>query len=205
MTSDVFLAEVATQEQAERMMAEHFFNPDEFWGEITIPSVARNDPHHDPETMWRGPVWVNINYIFVEALRQVGQEAAAVILEPVGRNTAPAVAVAALCAMQEGQDYVLLVLPADHVIRDAKVLCAAISNGLGIVENGALLTFGIVPTAPETGYGYIRRGTKREVRSAILIFRLSHFAFRTSCSDLTLLLKRCACRVGSGSRYPRLQ
>jgi mannose-1-phosphate guanylyltransferase/mannose-6-phosphate isomerase len=68
--------------------------------------------------------------------------------------------------MQEGQDHVLLVLPADHVIRDAKALCAAISNGLGIVENGALLTFGIVPTAPETGYGYIRRGAKCEVRSA---------------------------------------
>jgi mannose-1-phosphate guanylyltransferase/mannose-6-phosphate isomerase len=105
-------------------------------------------------------------FMVAEQLRQVGQEAAAVILEPVGRNTAPAVAVAALCAMQEGQDHVLLVLPADHVIRDAKALCAAISNGLGIVENGALLTFGIVPTAPETGYGYIRRGAKCEVRSA---------------------------------------
>ena len=56
----------------ERLIA-HLTNPDEFWGEILIPSVARNDPHHDPETMWRGPVWVNINYIFVEALRQVGE------------------------------------------------------------------------------------------------------------------------------------
>ena len=56
----------------ERLIA-HLTDPDEFWGEIPIPSVARNDPHHDPETMWRGPVWVNINYIFVEALRQVGE------------------------------------------------------------------------------------------------------------------------------------
>jgi glycogen debranching enzyme len=56
----------------ERLIA-HLTDPDEFWGEILIPSVARNDPHHDPETMWRGPVWVNINYIFVEALRQVDE------------------------------------------------------------------------------------------------------------------------------------
>jgi putative isomerase len=51
----------------------HLMNPDEFWGEYVIPSVARNDPHFDPETMWRGPVWVNINYFFIEALRQVGE------------------------------------------------------------------------------------------------------------------------------------
>jgi len=51
----------------------HLTNPDEFWGDILIPSVARNDPHHDPERMWRGPVWVNINYIFIEALRQLGE------------------------------------------------------------------------------------------------------------------------------------
>jgi len=51
----------------------HLTDPGEFWGEIAIPSVARSDPHYDPETMWRGPVWANINYIFVEALRQVGE------------------------------------------------------------------------------------------------------------------------------------
>jgi putative isomerase len=56
----------------ERLVA-HLTHPDEFWGEYVIPSVARNDPHFDPETMWRGPVWVNINYVFVEALRQIGQ------------------------------------------------------------------------------------------------------------------------------------
>jgi glycogen debranching enzyme len=51
----------------------HLTDPGEFWGEYVIPSVARNDPHYAPETMWRGPVWVNINYIFIEALRQVGE------------------------------------------------------------------------------------------------------------------------------------
>ncbi|MFB0535903.1 MAG: amylo-alpha-1,6-glucosidase [Anaerolineae bacterium] len=55
----------------------HLTDPDEFWGEHVIPSVARNDPHFDPDTMWRGPVWANINYIFIEALRQVGEDALA--------------------------------------------------------------------------------------------------------------------------------
>jgi glycogen debranching enzyme len=56
----------------ERILA-HLTNLAEFWGEYVIPSVARNDPHYDPETMWRGPVRVNINYIFIAALHQVGE------------------------------------------------------------------------------------------------------------------------------------
>ncbi len=51
----------------------HLTNPEEFWGEYIIPTVARDDPHYDPETMWRGPVWANINYFFIEALHQVGE------------------------------------------------------------------------------------------------------------------------------------
>jgi len=58
----------------------HLTNPDEFWGEYIIPTVARNDPHFDPQTMWRGPVWVNINYFFIEALRQAGEPALALTL-----------------------------------------------------------------------------------------------------------------------------
>lgn len=60
----------------DRLIA-HLMDPDEFWGEYVIPSVARNDPHYDPETMWRGSIWVNINYIFIEALRLVGEHALA--------------------------------------------------------------------------------------------------------------------------------
>jgi len=52
----------------------HLTNPDEFWGENMLPTVARNDPHYDPSTMWRGPIWVNINYFFIEALRLVGED-----------------------------------------------------------------------------------------------------------------------------------
>jgi len=60
----------------DRLLA-HLTDPDQFWGEVAIPSVARNDPHYDPGRMWRGPVWTNINYIFIEALRQIGEFALA--------------------------------------------------------------------------------------------------------------------------------
>ena len=60
----------------DRLLA-HLTDPDEFWGEYVLPTVARNDSHYDPKTMWRGPVWVNINYFFIEALRQVGEYALA--------------------------------------------------------------------------------------------------------------------------------
>ena len=63
----------------DRLIA-HLTNPDEFWGEYLIPTVAKNDPHFDPETMWRGPAWININYFFIEALRQVGEQELAHIL-----------------------------------------------------------------------------------------------------------------------------
>jgi len=63
-----------TPENIRDRLIEHLTNPDEFWGENMLPSVARNDPHYDPSTMWRGPVWVNINYFFIEALRMVGED-----------------------------------------------------------------------------------------------------------------------------------
>ncbi len=109
--------------------------------DLSAPLVVCNEAHR---------------FLVAEQLRQADQAAGAVILEPVGRNTAPAVAIAALQATDNGEDSLLLVLPADHVIRDAKALCATITAGIPAAVDGALLTFGIVPTAPETGYGYIR-------------------------------------------------
>lgn len=95
-------------------------------------------------------------FMVAEQLRAIEVAAQAIILEPVGRNTAPAVALAALQSMANGQDPLLLVLPADHVIADAAALRRAITAGVLPANQGALLTFGIVPTAPETGYGYIK-------------------------------------------------
>jgi putative isomerase len=58
----------------------HLTNPDMFWGEYAIPTVSRSDPHYQPDRMWRGPVWANINYFFIEALRQVGENELAISL-----------------------------------------------------------------------------------------------------------------------------
>ncbi|QNJ27920.1 mannose-1-phosphate guanylyltransferase/mannose-6-phosphate isomerase [Synechococcus sp. A15-24] len=94
-------------------------------------------------------------FIVAEQMRQIGVEPNAILLEPMGRNTAPAVTVAALQATAEGKDPLLLVLAADHLIRDAKQFRQAVDAGRSAAEAGRLVTFGIVPTAPETGYGYI--------------------------------------------------
>jgi mannose-1-phosphate guanylyltransferase/mannose-6-phosphate isomerase len=97
-------------------------------------------------------------FLVAEQLRAIDAPAAAILLEPVGRNTAPAVAVAALQALADGEDPVLLVLPADHVIRDQEALQTVVANGIPLAEAGKLITFGIVPDKPETGYGYIKAG-----------------------------------------------
>ena len=92
----------------------------------------------------------------VEAqLREVGLAAGALILEPVGRNTAPAIALAALTA---APDDLLLVLPSDHVIADVAAFHAAVRIAAPLAAEGWLVTFGIRPDRPETGYGYIKRG-----------------------------------------------
>ncbi len=86
---------------------------------------------------------------------------ATLIVEPVGRNTAPATALAALYATADGADPILLVMPADHVITDRAAYLDAMAKAIPHAESGRLVTFGIVPTSPETGYGYIEQGTKR--------------------------------------------
>jgi len=94
----------------------------------------------------------NHRFTVAEQLSGVGMQAR-ILLEPEGRNTAPAVALAALLADSED---LLLVMPADHVIRNLDAFSAAVSAGLGAAATGKLVTFGIVPDVPETGYGYIR-------------------------------------------------
>ncbi len=98
-------------------------------------------------------------FLVAEQLRQVDALGGNILLEPVGRNTAPAIALAALQAVRACDDPLLLVLAADHVIRDGEAFRAAIRVALPQAESGALVTFGIVATRPETGYGYIRKGS----------------------------------------------
>ncbi|MGB6975932.1 MAG: mannose-1-phosphate guanylyltransferase/mannose-6-phosphate isomerase [Gammaproteobacteria bacterium] len=103
----------------------------------------------------------NTNHRFLVAaqLQTLGIKTAPVILEPMGKNTAPAVALAALRASQEGADPILLVMPADHVIKNQDNFKEIIEKAKLPAEQGKLITFGIKPTCPEIGYGYIKRGT----------------------------------------------
>jgi mannose-1-phosphate guanylyltransferase/mannose-6-phosphate isomerase len=111
-----------------------------------------------------GPIVVcneHHRFMVAEQLRQVGATPTAIVLEPVGRNTAPAVAIAALTALAAatpGDEPVLLVMPADHLLKDVAAFHRAVRAGLVAASAGKLVTFGVVPTKPETGYGYIRRG-----------------------------------------------
>lgn len=95
-------------------------------------------------------------FIVAEQLREIGVEPHSIIVEPVGRNTAPAVTVAALLADLDDQ---LLVMPSDHIVRDATAFLAAIHAAAPLAAAGHLVAFGIPPTGPMTGYGYIHRGT----------------------------------------------
>src|SRR5450432_1005801 len=109
--------------------------------EVAAPMVVCNEAHR---------------FLVAEQLRAIDCKPRAIVLEPVGRNTAPAIALAAQAtlAVEEG-DPLLLVLPADHVIPDVVAFHSAIEVASAAARNGALVTFGIVPTTAETGYGYI--------------------------------------------------
>ncbi len=98
----------------------------------------------------------NHRFMMAEQLREVGSQPSAIILEPVGKNTAPAVALAALTA--QSADDVLLVLPADHVITNVPAFQTAVKKANSLADQGYLVTFGVVPGEPETGYGYIKAG-----------------------------------------------
>ena len=110
---------------------------------ISTPLVVCNEAHR---------------FLIAEQMRSMGVGPRALILEPAGRNTAPALTVAALYLAAEGADAVMLVMPADHVITDKAAFHAAVARAGALAEAGAIVTFGIVPDKPETGYGYIKRG-----------------------------------------------
>jgi mannose-1-phosphate guanylyltransferase/mannose-6-phosphate isomerase len=112
--------------------------------EAAAPLVVCNEEHR---------------FMVAEQLRQLDLQAGALILEPQGRNTAPAVALAALRAVVADPEAILLVLPADHLIRDVDAFVAAVDKALPLAREGRMMTFGVVPTAPETGYGYIKCGS----------------------------------------------
>ena len=107
------------------------------------PVVVGNHAHHQ---------------LVIDQLAEVGVRPTAMLLEPIGRNTAPAAAVAAMAAAGDGDDPVLLVLPADHIIGDVGRFHEAVEAGHSAATDGYLVTFGIIPESPHTGYGYIHKG-----------------------------------------------
>jgi mannose-1-phosphate guanylyltransferase/mannose-6-phosphate isomerase len=97
-------------------------------------------------------------FLVREELDRAGIEPRAIILEPIARNTAPAIAIAALVAMKDDPDAILAVMPSDHVIADETLFAESIRRAAKVAETGRLVLFGITPTEPHTGYGYIKRG-----------------------------------------------
>jgi mannose-1-phosphate guanylyltransferase/mannose-6-phosphate isomerase len=114
------------------------------WPELMAPVVVCGNEHR---------------FLVAEQMREIGVAPLGILLEPSGRNTAPAVAAAAHYLARIDPQAVMLVLPADHVIDNREAFAAAVARAAAMVEEGALATFGIVPQGPETGYGYIHRGS----------------------------------------------
>jgi mannose-1-phosphate guanylyltransferase/mannose-1-phosphate guanylyltransferase/mannose-6-phosphate isomerase len=106
---------------------------------------------------------VEHRFMIAEQMRQIEAKPRAIVLEPVGRNTAPAIAVAALMLAKDDPDALMLVLPADHLIGDVGAFHASIRIAARAAEQGYLTTFGIVAAIPETGYGYIRKGAPVDI------------------------------------------
>lgn len=116
-------------------------------------------------------------FIIAEQLRLANIEPSDIILEPMGRNTAPAVALAALRLSQSTPDALMLVMPSDHVILDETAFHQAVEKAAVAARQGALVTFGITPASPETGYGYIQRGDawQSQEGNAEGVFSVSRF------------------------------
>ncbi|MBS1145563.1 MAG: mannose-phosphate guanylyltransferase/mannose-6-phosphate isomerase [Proteobacteria bacterium] len=111
-------------------------------------------------------------FVVAEQVRMLGLQGA-VLLEPFGRNTAPALALAALWAVRDGEDPVLVVMPADHDIADGAAFRDAVARAVKLADTGVTVTFGITPDCPETGYGYIQRG--QELKDGSGAYTLDRF------------------------------
>ena len=108
-------------------------------------------------------------FIIAEQLREIAVMSRALLLEPIGRNTAPAACVAALVLSEADPDPLMLVMPSDHAISDEQAFLAAVDLAAAAAHNGALVSFGIAPKRAETGYGYIRRGARLETQGVFAI------------------------------------
>ncbi|CAK0782104.1 mannose-1-phosphate guanylyltransferase [Gammaproteobacteria bacterium] len=115
-------------------------------------------------------------FLVAEQFRALHRQPGGILLEPVGRNTAPALTMAAHFARQGGEDPVLLVMPADHLVRDEVAFRRAIASASEKALAGGVVTLGVVPQHPETGYGYLERGPEEPgLSDGLAVFRLNRF------------------------------
>ncbi|MCY3637702.1 MAG: sugar phosphate nucleotidyltransferase, partial [Chloroflexi bacterium] len=133
--------------------------------DVTDPLIICNEEHR---------------FLVAELLRQLDKDALAIALEPVGRNTAPALTLAALMLLDKDADFanddpVMLVLPADHVVRDAARFRRLVEFGATEAARNGIITFGIQPDSPKTGYGYIRKGEQQPLQSGVSAFQVAEF------------------------------
>lgn len=125
-------------------------------------------------------------FLIAEQLHEIGVNNSQIILEPMGKNTAPAAAIAALQLSQDGSDPLLLILPADHAIKNMENFHAAVSQAAILAEQGSLVTFGIAPTKPEIGYGYIK---KAEQLNGVVGYRVEKFVEKPDYATAESYLK----------------
>ena len=114
-------------------------------------------------------------FLVAEQLRKINYQHQGIMLEPEGRNTAPAIALAALQAVQNAHNPMLLVLAADHLIQDTEAFHQALDKAKTLAEQNYLVTFGVVPETPHTGYGYIKSGTSVTHQDTLLGYQVARF------------------------------
>ncbi|MDG9857162.1 mannose-1-phosphate guanylyltransferase/mannose-6-phosphate isomerase [Pseudomonas nitroreducens] len=163
--------------------------------EVSQPTLICNEQHR---------------FLAAEQLRQSGMDNSRILLEPVGRNTAPAIALAALQIVEEKGDAVMLVLAADHLIKDVSAFHMGIHTALQLAEAGKLVTFGIVPKKAETGYGYIEKGdtladgsytVRRFVEKPNIETAQDYVGSGNYCWNSGMFMFRASCYLGELERF----
>lgn len=156
--------------------------PKQFLPLVNDTSMLQDTLSRLPEKH-QAPVFIcneDHRFLVAQQVKQAQCDDATILLEPQGRNTAPAVALAALHALSENEDALLLVLAADHVIKDKVKFHQAVSVAAESAQNGKLVTFGIVPTHAETGYGYIKKGSEQGEANSDGTYKVAQFVEKPS-------------------------
>ncbi|CAI3936499.1 mannose-1-phosphate guanylyltransferase/mannose-6-phosphate isomerase [Commensalibacter papalotli (ex Botero et al. 2024)] len=137
--------------------------PKQLWPLLTNNSMLQDTALRAVGSMFTDPIIVCNNdhrFLIAEQLREIGIEKARILLEPIGRNSAPAIAAASMLVAQENPNYILWVMAADAVVQETELLIELVKEAAILAQKEKILTFGIHPTRPETGYGYIEKGQK---------------------------------------------